>query len=79
MLIGDGWEKDGDFNTGFSKTVLPLPRHGHPDYSVGSLELEQDPAYRQNPQDWQRFHTRFVSPDRYLRGLRIAPQPRDGD
>ena len=25
--IGDGWEKDGDFNTGFSQTVLPLPSH----------------------------------------------------
>ena len=27
VLIGDGWEKDGDFNTEHSATVLPLPTH----------------------------------------------------
>ena len=27
VLIADGWEKDGDFNTTFSRTVLPLPTH----------------------------------------------------
>jgi hypothetical protein len=70
VLIGDGWEKDGDFNTGYSQTVLPLPRHGHPAYTATSLELEQDPAYVQRPDDWQRYHTRFVAPDRYLLGLR---------
>ena len=25
VLIGDGWVKDGDYNTSFSKTVQPLP------------------------------------------------------
>jgi len=69
VLIGDGWEKDGDFNTGYSKTVLPLPRHEDPAYTATSFELEQDPAYVRHPDDWQRYHTRFVAPDRYLRGL----------
>ena len=32
VLVGDGWEKDGDYNTGFSQTVLPLPSHDRPDY-----------------------------------------------
>ena len=27
VVIGDGWVKDGDFNTTFSRTVLPLPTH----------------------------------------------------
>ena len=27
VLIGDGWEKDGDYNTEHSSTVLPLPTH----------------------------------------------------
>ena len=27
ILVGDGWIKDGDFNSTFSKTVLPLPYH----------------------------------------------------
>jgi hypothetical protein len=27
VLIGDGWVKDGDFNTSFSRWVRPLPAH----------------------------------------------------
>ena len=72
VLIGDGWEKDGDFNTAYSKTVQPLPLHDRPDYvaSAASHELEDDPAYRRHPSDWQTYHTRFIAPDRYLQGLR---------
>jgi tetratricopeptide (TPR) repeat protein len=72
VLIGDGWEKDGDYNTSFSKTVLPLPSHGRPRYEATStLELEDDPVYQQHDEDWRTYHTRFVSPDRYLKGLRL--------
>jgi hypothetical protein len=72
VLIGDGWVKDGDYNTSYSKTVLPLPRHQHPDYKAVSadLELEQDPVYRQHARDWQTYHTRFVTPRAFLGGLR---------
>ena len=35
VLIGDGWEKDGDYNTDFSKTVLPLPD------TVGPITVRQ--------------------------------------
>jgi hypothetical protein len=73
VLIGDGWVKDGDYNTSFSKTVLPLPRHRFPDYAslgTGSLELEDDPVYRQHARDWQTYHTRFVAPRQFLSGLR---------
>ena len=27
VIVGDGWIKDGDYNSTFSKTVLPLPYH----------------------------------------------------
>src|SRR6202040_2856698 len=27
VIIGDGWIKDGDYNSTFSRTVLPLPYH----------------------------------------------------
>ncbi len=72
VLIGDGWNKDGDFNTGFSKTVLPLPQHGRPDYRAASFEpaLEDDPVYRRHAGDWQQYHTRFVAPRPFLEGLR---------
>jgi hypothetical protein len=71
VLIGDGWEKDGDYNTGFSETVLPLPSHDKPDYGSGvtSLALEDDPVYQRHKDDWQRYHTRYVSPRRFVRGL----------
>jgi len=72
VLIGDGWVKDGDYNTSYSKTVLPLPRHQHPDYKAVSAEpeLEEDPVYRQHARDWQTYHTRFVTPRAFLDGLR---------
>jgi Tfp pilus assembly protein PilF len=71
VLIGDGWEKDGDFNTEFSTTVLPLPAHGKKPYDAGSppSRLEDDPVFRKNPGDWEVFHTRHVSPDAFARGL----------
>jgi hypothetical protein len=75
VLIGDGWEKDGDYNTGFSQTVLPLPSHAQPAYGKGvpdtrDLELEADPVYQAHRADWERFHTRFVRPERFVSGTR---------
>jgi hypothetical protein len=72
VLIGDGWEKDGDYNTGHSQTVLPLPSHRQPDYGAGrpGLVLDEDPVYRRHREDWEQFHTRFVSPSAFVKGLR---------
>jgi hypothetical protein len=71
VLVGDGWEKDGDYNTGFSQTVLPLPSHDRPDYGAGrpSLTLQDDPVYRRHPDDWVEYHTRYVTPHSFVRGL----------
>ena len=70
VMIGDGWIKDGDFNSVYSKTVLPLPYHGMKDYSVPPGKLEDDPAYKLHPDDWQKFHTRYVTPDMFQKALR---------
>ena len=73
VLIADGWVKDGDFNTAHSKTVGPLPSHDHPEYDPdASPALEDDPVYRRHKDDWRTWHTRFVAPDAFLRGLRRA-------
>lgn len=69
VLIGDGWIKDGDYNTGFSTTVLPLPYHGLADYARPPGRLEDDPAYRRHPEDWENFHTRYVTPRTFHRAL----------
>ena len=72
VLIGDGWEKDGDYNTAFSQTVLPLPSHDTPDYGANttSLALEDDPVYQRHRKDWETYHTRYVAPHEFVRGLR---------
>ena len=70
VFITDGWVKDGDFNTAHSKTVGPLPTHDTPDYDPdASPALEDDPVYRRYKDDWREYHTRFVAPDAFLRGL----------
>lgn len=73
ILIGDGWVKDGDYNTGYSTTVRPLPYHGITDYSEPPGRLEDDPAYRRHPEDWQTYHTRYVTPKRINRALTFEP------
>ena len=73
VLIGDGWEKDGDYNTGYSETVLPLPSHRRPDYGhpVSSLVLKDDPVYQRHREDWEQYHTRFVRPAAFIKGLHL--------
>jgi hypothetical protein len=71
VLIGDGWIKDGDYNSTFSKTVLPLPAHDIHDYTTVASRLEDDPVYRRHPEDWQRYHTRYVTPQGFQNALRI--------
>jgi hypothetical protein len=77
VWICDGWTKDGDLNTRFSKTVLPLPYHGQKTYDQPPGRLEDDPVYRRFPEDWKKYHTRYVTPDVFERGLRSfrRPQP----
>lgn len=75
VLIGDGWVKDGDYNTGFSTTVLPLPYHGLSDYARPPGRLQDDPAYGRHPEDWQVFHTRYVTSRNFHRAL--VPQRDD--
>lgn len=70
VMVGDGWIKDGDLNSTFSKTVAPLPYRGIKDYEKSPGKLEDEPAYKQHPQDWQTFHTRYVTPEHFRRALR---------
>jgi Tfp pilus assembly protein PilF len=62
ILVGDGWVKDGDYNTSFSRTVLPLPSHDNPRYGTPPRALEDDPVYRAHARDFAEYHTRYVAP-----------------
>ena len=70
ILMGDGWIKDGDYNSTFSRTVLPLPHHGQQVYETPPGKLEDEFVYRRFPQDWQVYHTRYVAPDVFRNVLR---------
>ena len=75
VLVGDGWEKDGDYNTVASRTVLPLPTHRSPAYVQGTGRLEDDPVYQRHPGDFERYHTRYVSPEPARDALRVKIEP----
>lgn len=62
VFMGDGWIKDGDYNSTFSKTVLPLPYHAKQEYITTPGKLEDEWVYKQHPEDWQKYHTRYVTP-----------------
>ena len=70
VLIGDGWIKDGDFNSTFSKTVLPLPYHGKQQYTTPPGRLEDEWVYQKHPEDWQKYHTRYVTAETFQNALR---------
>jgi tetratricopeptide (TPR) repeat protein len=70
VIIGDGWIKDGDYNSTFSKTVLPLPYHAKNEYITPPTRLEDEWVYRQHPEDWQNYHTRYVTPVVFQNALR---------
>ena len=72
MLIGDGWVKDGDFNTTHAKTVGAAARRTTspsttPTCRPCSRTIRCTGGTRD---DWLNWHTRYVAPDYFLRGLR---------
>jgi hypothetical protein len=70
VIMGDGWIKDGDFNSTFSKTVLPLPYHAKVSYTTRPGALEDEWVYRQHPEDWENYHTRYITPEVFENSLR---------
>jgi tetratricopeptide (TPR) repeat protein len=74
VIAGDGWIKDGDYNSTFSKTVLPLPYHAKQEYTTAPGRLEDEEVYRRHPEDWQTYHTRYVTPDIFQNALRPPKQ-----
>jgi tetratricopeptide (TPR) repeat protein len=73
VIVGDGWIKDGDYNSTFSKTVLPLPYHAKNEYTTRPGKLEDEWVYRQHPDDWKTYHTRYVTPEVFKNALRDQP------
>jgi Flp pilus assembly protein TadD len=70
VIVGDGWIKDGDYNSTFSKTVLPLPYHAKNEYTTRPGKLEDEWVYQNHPDDWKTYHTRYVTPEVFKNALR---------
>jgi tetratricopeptide (TPR) repeat protein len=70
VILGDGWIKDGDYNSTFSKTVLPLPYHAKDEYTTRPGKLEDEWVYKQHPDDWKNYHTRYITPEVFKNALR---------
>jgi len=70
VIKGDGWIKDGDYNSTWSKTVLPLPYHAKNEYTTRPGALEDELVYRQHPEDWRTYHTRYITPEVFKNALR---------
>jgi len=66
----DGWTRDGDLNTRFGNSVLPLPAHNINADERPPGRLQDDPVYRRFSGDWLMYHTRYVTADEFARGLR---------
>ena len=77
VFIGDGWIKDGDYNSTFSKTVLPLPYHAKQEYITLPGKLEDEWIYKKHPDDWQKYHTRYVTPESFQNALRTKLSGRE--
>jgi len=78
VLVGDGWVKDGDYNTTHSLTVRPLPAHDMANYDISMMPLDQDPVYLRHPEDWQVYHTRYVTPERFREAMRLGSEKGEG-
>ncbi|HCA59626.1 MAG TPA: hypothetical protein DEP46_16785, partial [Blastocatellia bacterium] len=70
VIVGNGWIKDGDLNSVFSKTLLPLPSRETNDYTTPPGRLEDDPVFKRFREDWKNFHTRYVAPDGFRAKVR---------
>jgi tetratricopeptide (TPR) repeat protein len=75
VIAGDGWIKDGDYNSAYSQTVQPLPYHARKLYDAPPGKLEDEWTYRHFSQDWMTYHTRYVSPDMFRHALRSEVAP----
>jgi hypothetical protein len=68
LIRSVGWVKDGDLNTAFGKTVLPLPFHGMKSYPPSENDVyPNDPELGKYNRE---YNTRVVTTDGYLDAIR---------
>ncbi|MGB9030431.1 MAG: FG-GAP-like repeat-containing protein [Acidobacteriaceae bacterium] len=73
VIAGDGWIKDGDYNSTNSATVQPLPYHEKTVYEAPPARLEDEWVYRHHAEDWLTWQTRYVTPEPFRDALNARP------
>jgi Tfp pilus assembly protein PilF len=73
LLFVDGWAKDGDANTAFSRTVDPLPFHGMSSYPYPPTERYPNTLLHRKYQDTYNIRPAL----RLLRPLSLSPSTPD--
>ena len=68
LIRSVGWVKDGDLNTAFGNSVLPLPFHGMKSYPPGENDIYPNDVDHEKYQ--REYNTRKVSSDDYLKAFR---------
>jgi hypothetical protein len=68
LIRSVGWVKDGDLNTAFGNTVLPLPFHGMKSYPPSETDkYPDDPELKKYNRE---YNTRVVTADEYLNAIK---------
>jgi hypothetical protein len=70
VIAGDGWIKDGDYNSSYSQTVMPYPYHARKSYDSPPTSLEEDWVYKHHPHDWEIYQTRYVTAEGFSDALK---------
>ena len=68
LIHSVGWVKDGDINTAFGNTVLPLPFHGMKSYPPSNRDTYPDDPELQKYN--REYNTRVVTADEYINAVR---------
>jgi hypothetical protein len=68
LIRSVGWVKDGDLNTAFGNTVMPLPFHGMKSYTPSKTDTyPETPELRKYNRE---YNTRVISSSAYLDALK---------
>jgi hypothetical protein len=68
LIRSTGWVKDGDLNTAFGSTVLPLPFHGMTNYPPAANDIYPDDPELQRYN--REYNTRVVTSEQYINAIR---------
>jgi len=68
LIRSAGWVKDGDLNTAFGNTVMPLPFHGMKSYPPSESDIY--PGTPELQKYNQEYNTRIVTADEYNNAVR---------